>query len=282
MDLSLEEVEERTTRRLLSARPVNEAEPTSPWLTARPATLSAVEKAVGPSAYQAHEGVNSGGANGVYWLRVLERRPDGLLLVENLHDVGKSEVKKVQALVEADLVYPLLRGRDVCRWRTEPSASILLPQSREHQREGIPESILRTDFPYTYAYLKEFEELLAARADRRYYPEGSPFYTMRNVAESVEEEFLGSRIPVTQHVVTLVPFTERLEAHYFCALVNTGVASLISASYSTSKSFGTPHVLEHVAIPKFEPSNPLHRSVASLSPDGRTNSRRWARKGGRS
>jgi hypothetical protein len=30
MDLSLEEVEERTTRRLLSARPVNEAEPTSP------------------------------------------------------------------------------------------------------------------------------------------------------------------------------------------------------------------------------------------------------------
>ena len=180
---TLEEVEERTCRTSLSARPVDSSQPTSPWLTASPAAAAALQKVLGKSDYEAHEGVNSGGASGVYWLRVLERQPDGHLLVENLHDVGKTKVKRVEVLLEPDLVYPLLRGRDVSRWRTTPSAFILLPQSRERQREGIPETILKTDLPRTYAYLKEFEELLLARGDRRYYPEGSAFYTMRNVAE---------------------------------------------------------------------------------------------------
>ena len=31
------------------------------------------------------------------------------------------------------------------------------------------------------------------------------------------------------------------------------------------KSFGTPHVLEHIRIPRFDPENPLHRRLAELS-----------------
>jgi len=290
VDLSLEEVEERTRKAALCARPVNSEQKTSPWLTASSATLSALEKVVGPSAYQAHEGANTGGANGVYWLHVLERRPEGLLVVENLHDVGKTKVRRLQALIEPHLVYPLLRGRDVCRWRAEPSASILLPQSREHQREGIPENILRTDFPYTYAYLKEFEELLAARADRRYYPEGSPFYTMRNVGEyafapykvvwarvatdisaaTVEPlkiPLATAKSTVAVETATMVPFSEPDEAYYLGSLMNCSPVRLIIDSYASKStgSFGSPHVLEHVAIPKFEPSNTVHQSLSSLS-----------------
>ena len=37
------------------------------------------------------------------------------LLIENLYDEGKLKVKHVQAVIEPDLVYPLLRGKDVRR-----------------------------------------------------------------------------------------------------------------------------------------------------------------------
>jgi hypothetical protein len=55
---------------------------------------------------------------------------------------------------------------------------------------------------------------------------------------------------VTEHVVSLVPFQAKAEANYFCALMNSSVASYINASYSTSKSYGTDHVNIHsVSLP---------------------------------
>jgi len=127
VDSVLEEVEERTLRLELAAQPVNASERTSPWITARPKALSAVEKVIGKSDYHAHAGACTW-ANGVYWLRILEKRPDELLVVENLYDVGKLKLKQVKSLIEPDLVYPLLRGRDVGRWQAQPSAYILMVQ----------------------------------------------------------------------------------------------------------------------------------------------------------
>jgi hypothetical protein len=195
--------------------------------------------------------------------------------------VGKTRIKRSQALIEPDLVYPLLRGRDVSRWRAKPSASVLLPQSRERQREGIPENIVKTDFPYTYAYLRDFEELLAARADRRYYPEGSPFYTMRNVAEYtfapykvVWREQAGEltaavatgreKCLVPDHKLMLVECARLGEANYLCAALNCSPSRLLTASYVVETQTST-HVLEHVAIPRFDPAKSLHRSLSALS-----------------
>jgi hypothetical protein len=281
VDFTLEGVEERTRKTSLSARPVDSAQPASPWLTTSLAALAALQKVLGKSDYKAHEGVNTGGANGVYWLRVLERQPEGLLLAENLHDVGKIKVKRVEALLEPDLVYPLLRGRDVTRWRTAPSAFILLPQSQERQREGIPENILKTSLPRTYAYLKEFEELLADRSDRKYYPEGSPFYTMRNVAEYTFAPYkvvwreqaseltaavtidLG-HAPIPDHKLMLVSCQSRDEAFYLAACLNSAPSRLLVQAYVVTIGIST-HVLEHVAVPGFAPSNTLHQSLSSLS-----------------
>jgi hypothetical protein len=286
VDFTLKEVEERTRKTSLSARPVDNAKTTSPWLTARSAAAGALQKVLGKSDYEAHEGVNTGGANGVYWLRVLERQSYGLLLVENLHDVGKTKVKRVQALIEPELLYPLLRGRDVSRWRTVPSAFILLPQSRERQREGVPETILKTELPQTYAYLKEFEELLSARSDRKYYPEGSTFYTMRNVAEYTfapykvvwpevghtvrcgasvipDDPYTGRKCVVPDHTLVMVATKTADEAHYLAAVLNASPSVMLVWGYISLHP--SPHVLEHIAIPRFDRSDTLHRSLSSLS-----------------
>lgn len=288
MDSTLDDVEKRTTRIDLAAQPVDVSERTSPWITARPKALSALEKVIGKSDYQAHAGACTW-ANGVYWLRILERRPDGLLVVENLHDVGKLELKQIKAIIEPDLVYPLLRGRDIQRWQAKHSAYILMVQDPQ-KRMGYAESWLKMQYPLTYAYLKEFETILRGRSGYKKYfdPQKDPFYSMYDVAEytfapykvmwrqmietldavitePVFDKALGQKVPVTQHVVTTVSFEGRKEAHYFCALINTSITSFISASYSTSKSFGTPTVLEFIPIPKYDTENPLHQSLSSLS-----------------
>lgn len=96
--------------------------------------LSGIQKVIGPSDYKAYQGVNTGGLNGCFWIRVLDKRPGGELLIENLHDVGEIEVKQVQAVIEPDLVYPLLRGSDVHRWYAEPSAHIILAQDPKRRK----------------------------------------------------------------------------------------------------------------------------------------------------
>ena len=289
VDLSLEEVQERTRKTSLSATPVDNEQTTSPWLTASPAALAALQKVVGSSDYRAYAGVCTW-LNGVYWLRIVERRPDGLLRVENLHDVGKTKVNKAPpTLIEPDLVYPLLRGRDISRWQAIPSAYILMVQDPV-RRTGYEEAWLKVNYPYTYAYLKQFEDVLRQRSGYKKYfdPVKDPFYSMYDVAEYtfapykvmwrrmvgqidgvVAEEFqderLGPKVPVCHEVTTFVPCRDHAEAHYFCAVLNSCFTSLISLSYSTGKSFGSPHVLEHVAIPKFEPANGVHQSLAFLS-----------------
>lgn len=286
VDLSLKEVEERTHKTSLSAMPIDRARPTSPWLTASSAVAAALQKALGKSDYDAHEGVNTGGANGVYWLRILDRKADGLLLVENLHDIGKIKVKRVQALMEPELLYPLLRGRDVSRWHVTSSAFILLPQSRERQREGIPESNLKTELPQTYAYLRQFEGFLSARSDRKYYPEDSSFYTMRNVAEYTfapykvvwpevghtvrcsasvipDDPYTGRKCLVPDHTLVMVAAKTADEAHYLAAVLNASPSVMLVWSYISLHP--SPHVLEHIAIPRFDHSNTLHRALASLS-----------------
>jgi len=288
IDASLKEVQGRTRTIQFIARPVEATKATSPWITTSRAALKALDRVLGRSDYTAHAGACTW-ANGVYWLKVLDKRPDGLLLVENLNEEGKLDIPRVQAPIEPDLVYPLLRGRDVGRWRALPSAWILMVQDPQ-KRTGYDESWLKVHLPHTYAYLAGFERLLRQRSGyRKYFDQAKDaFYSMYDVAEytfapykvmwrrmtgrtdgvvvcELTDRHLGRAVPVCHEVTTFVPFTDQAEANYFCALLNSAFTSLISCSYSTSKSFGSPHILEHVAIPRFDASNSLHQSLAALS-----------------
>jgi len=192
-DSTLDEVFSLVRRMELNAKPVSDADPTSPWLTARPAVLKVIQKVLGKSDYEAHAGVYSGGANGVYWLEVVAERPDGLLVVRNITEGAKREVESITTEIEPDLVYPLLRGRDVQRWRAVPSAHILMVQDPE-KRSGIDEEELQRRYPKTYAYLKHFEPVLRQRAAfKRYFTRDgkdvAPFYSMFDVGDYTLEPY---------------------------------------------------------------------------------------------
>ncbi len=80
-DTPYEEVtKNKITAKQWFAEPVDAADLTSPWITARRQALKAVRKLLGNSPYVAHEGANTGGANAVYWVTVAGKRPGGALV----------------------------------------------------------------------------------------------------------------------------------------------------------------------------------------------------------
>lgn len=157
------------TRRLqFQAAPVNADDPTGAWLTARRKALGAVQKVLGASDYEAHAGACTW-ANAVFWLDVIMERPDGLLVARNVAEGAKREVESITVGLEPDLIYPLLRGRDVKRWMAEPSLHILMMQDPATRR-GIDEEVVQHKWPKAWAYLKRFENPLRERSGfRRYF-----------------------------------------------------------------------------------------------------------------
>ena len=138
-----------------------------------------MSRLIGPSDYTAHAGACSGGANGVYWLRVVGRVPGGLL-VANMAETSKGALPRVERTVEPDLLYPLLRWSDVSRWRD--ALRLSAPAQDPVRRRGIDERVMRERYPGTFAYLSEFRERLALRvAYRRYQSRAAPFYSMYDV-----------------------------------------------------------------------------------------------------
>ena len=188
-DEALGAVLKKTTRTGMRAVPVDSGKLSSPWLTAPAKALDAILKVIGESDYKAWEGVNTGGLNGCFWIQIIEKLEDGTLLIENLGSVGKIRVEHIRTAIEPNLVYPLLRGKDVKRWDANPSAFLILAQDPA-TRAGIPEADMKREQPKTFAYFKKFEGkrekpergTLRGRAlYKLYFRPTDPFYSMYNV-----------------------------------------------------------------------------------------------------
>ncbi len=288
-DSTLEEVLAQTRRLQLVAAPVDPADPTSAWLTARPRVLSAVQKVLGRSAYEAHAGVTTW-ANSVYWLEKVAERPDGLWVVHNLTEGAKREVEPVTVEIEPDLLYPLVRGRDVRRWFARPSAYLLMTQD-PRERRGLDPRYLQSRYPKTWAYLQRFETALRARSGfRRYFTrkqgrevvETGPFYSIFNVGEYTFAPWKvvwreqaawftvavvgpqGEKCVVPDHKLMLVDCRDEREAYYLAGVLNSAPVTFAVWAYSISIQ-QTTHVLGRISVPRFDPQNPVHAELAALS-----------------
>jgi hypothetical protein len=284
-DSTLEEVTNATVRLNFVAEPVNPSDPTSPWLTARPKAIKAVRKVLGKSDYKAHEGVNTGGANAVYWVNIVLKRPDGLVVVRNITEGAKVKVDEVTEPIEPDLLYPLLRGRDVQRWKAEPSAYIIVTHKPGMRLNAIPEKEMQECYPRTYGYFKRFEQTLLKRGGwevKQMMKAGKPFYSMseigdytfapwkvvwREQASTMTASVVGlkdGKPVVPDHKLMLVGCASEDEAHFVCACLNSSIGQMVAVSYAVEIQMD-PHILEHIRIPRFDRKNPVHLRLSELS-----------------
>jgi hypothetical protein len=192
-------------------------------------------------------------------------------------------VEQVSMTVEPDLLYPLLRGRDVQRWHAQPSAWIIVPRLKPDQ--VIPLAEMQTRFPKTYAYLKRFEKTLLARQDamtKSALQRGEPFYfygavgdytfapwkvVWREQSAQMTAAVVGTdagKPVMPDHKLMLVDCNSQCEAHYICALLNSSIIMAVVQAYAVSIQMD-PHILDHIRIPRYDPNNAVHRRLAELS-----------------
>lgn len=272
------------------AAPSDLADRMSSWRH-RPIGAKSDLAVMGPSDYVAHLGVNTGGANGVYWFRRLPGLSTGHWRMANLGSRGKSEVVSKDIELEPDFFHPALLGRDVQAWKAVPSAWILMVQD-PCRRRGVEESSLAQRAPRCLQYLRSHEALLRHRAAfRRYFTrlqadgsivETGPFYSMFNVggytmspwkvvwnrmghqmAAAVVGSFEG-RLVLPQETHAFIGVENEREAYYLAALFNSRPVqeSLESFACVGAKSFATPGIIHRLRLRKFRPDDPLHQQLA--------------------
>ncbi|MBI3193852.1 MAG: hypothetical protein HYZ34_05190 [Ignavibacteriae bacterium] len=281
LDYTFEEASKATVRSNLKAQPVGESE-TSPWMSAKPKALAAIQRVLGQAAYTAYAG-SSTWLNGVFW-GTIKPSHDGLVRFSNLYDDGKIKIEPVEEEIETILVYPLLRGRDLNRWRGTPVSYIIVSQN-PNERTGYALKWMEKNAPKTLAYLSRFREKLLSRSGYKKYLEGEPFYSIYNVSENTLAPFkvvwkglasgsqsvvVGSwrvgkqmKVVVPEHNTMFVPFHVEVEAHYFCSLINSSISCFIITGYIAW--FFSAHVLENIKIPKYDSNNEDHKELARLS-----------------
>ncbi|MET0351083.1 MAG: hypothetical protein ABW067_14925, partial [Rhizobacter sp.] len=243
--------------------------------------------------YRARTGVFTGGANAVFYLRVLGEE-GALLRVENDTDRAKVKVERVEAQLEPDWLFPFAKGRDLGPWTVDrPSGqAIVVPHTAATKMRPVPPATLEATAPRTLAYLARHEALLRVRPsltgmDKASVAEG--FYALLRVGDYTfvpykvawkyisrtfccavvgPSRFAGALKPtVLQEKLISIAFDDEAEAFYVCAFLS---ASAVRRDVER-RIVGTQvsvHVIEDIHIPAWDAGNPVHRQLAVVCREG--------------
>jgi len=238
--------------------------------------------------WRARSGIDTGGGNGIFWVRILESLPTGNLLIENIVEAGEKELPKIQSEVEPDLVYPLLRGKDIRRWNANPSGYIIAPHGPNTGMQAFSEQVMRTKYPKTFDYFIRLKSYIKSRRTLKIFGGSTSYwyslfkigkYTFapykvvwKEIAKDfvvsavsyVEDPNLGKKVILPDHKLMLTPCRNSNEAHFLCAVLSSSVARALVKSYAIETQIST-HVLKYLKLPAFDKDNSVHVDLVSLS-----------------
>jgi hypothetical protein len=244
--------------------------------------LSGLQTLVGKSDYRARGGVNTGGANTILWLEVLERT-ETLSTVRNVGKSRRGASPVIVADVENGAVYPLLCGTDMRRWKAVPGKSLLLLYSEDQPKKALPEAVVKERFPKAFDFVSQFKNELAGRKEYHRWGCSGPFYEVYRIGPytfspiKVVWQHTGYRKALNVSVLDdrerqtvipdqkaiIIPFEDLQEAHYACAFLSSSVtAGLLDRYLGTDAS---THILDYVALRRFSQRNADHVKLAELS-----------------
>jgi hypothetical protein len=287
-DWLLSEVLANTERNEVKAIPVVPSKMNSPWQTASPSFLKGSEKLKGKNPYVARLGARVE-PYGVFWLRIKEVRPDGHLVIENMTEKGKRIIPSTSAAIEQDLVYPAVCGGDIIPFGVKSNFHVLISQDPS-KRIPYPEPWMTSHVPLTYAYLRQFKDILLSRGSKvvRELAQQTEFYAMYGIGEYTFAKYrvvwkrmaskmtavvlsrlrapFGLKTAISTDTTSFFAVEDEKEAHYLCGTLNSKVVDNFIRSFSSAgRGFGAPSVMNHLAIPKFNGNNRIHMKIAESS-----------------
>lgn len=299
--LDLNEVKKITQRTPMVLQPIS-SDIHSSWLMVTPKALPAVQKVLGISLNQANAGVYTD-INGVYWVSLIGKQA-GKILIENLGDIGEKKVQEINCSIEPELIFPLLRGRDVKKWGFDPSIHIVLPVDTDGKTFSL--DILQSNYPRTFNYFNKFFKDLISRGGEPYkkklkdwhkrkIPNKNsllPFYWIVNAKPSlakykvvwkyiagaisgkgefivspvtpITDKNLGEKTVITDHRLIVIQCKNKNEMYYLSGMLNSSIIRLAVKSYTIETAIST-HVLKNIRIPQYNPMEKLHKKIIELS-----------------
>jgi len=101
-----------------------------------------------------------------------------------LPELGKRRISKVEERIEGNLVFPVVRGRDIRRWNAMPEIYALIVQDPK-KRVGYEGEWMKINLPRTFGYLHKFKDVPLSRGSNvvRELAEKTAFYTMYGIGE---------------------------------------------------------------------------------------------------
>lgn len=284
----------KLTETACQAQPSDPADPLSVWSVFESQSIPILSSQRGIKRdaslrYIARLGANSGGANGVYWLTVLDVVDENCVRVRNLAQRSKKNVPEVETVIESALLYPLARWKSVSKGALDLDETVILVVQDPIARTGLSRELLQEKYPLTLNYLLQFEELLSNRAAQKRFQSRGEFYSMYNVGQYTFSDWkcvwrrMDSRIraaavgprsvaglpprPVfPQETCVFIPAQSESEAFYLSAVMNSNAVNALACSTSCAggKSFGSPSLLSRIPLVQFDANNSVHVQLADF------------------
>ena len=292
--LSLPDVRAVTEETPLVADPI--ADRGSPLYTGEREDVGRIRTFRGRSGYEhdAHKGTTTD-ASRIYWVKVLAR--DAGARTVRIRSLTDEELPRARSegirttsgyWIEEELVYPLMRGRDLGRYCYATKGwHILVPNV--HYAQMLDEDVFRRSYPLAYRYFLRNRSVLLARSTYRRYLRGKPFYSIYDIGNYTFSPFkvvwmeqqnplqfrtavIGTlqnstthhRLIVPDHKLYMLSLDDEAEAHYVCGVLNSQHLRRILGGFLVGKQIGTS-IFRYVGVPKYAADNALHVEISGLS-----------------
>ena len=262
---------------------------TSLWITGYKEALEAVDNILGENRYKARTGLFTGGANAVYWVDIIKKLDNGNVVVRNITERAKRKVENVEVEIEQDLIYPLVKGSSISKWKIDSDIYIICPHTKMTKMKPIDKIEMEKNYPLTYKYLTRFRQELDERKgfvgwEKENQKEN--FHTILRIGEytfskykvvwkyissefivsvisSIEDKYMGEKMLMPNEKVMYISTDNELEAYYLCGILSSSPISYCVKSYMNPTSISA-HILEKLNIPEYCPDNRIHNEIANL------------------
>ncbi len=262
----------------------------SRWIIVETTSLNDLDAVRGSNFYEPRMGVFTGGANGVFYLENIgPTKTKGVSRYRNITARAKRQVPVREIILEDDIVYAVVRGRDIKMWHASPKVFLLCPHTHDTKIYPLNEDLLSKNYPLAYSYLTSMRDILNDRKgfagwEKKIFQQY--FYAMQRIGEYtfspfkvcwkyIASEFTVCVIEKDSRNKTILPndkvmfisFNEKYPAYFLAGVLSSSLVRTYINSSVTKRQIST-NIIKSLNIPEFDPRNKLHRSIAELCIEG--------------
>lgn len=273
------------------AQPSDAKKLNSGWITVETQNLDKTNLILGKSDYLARTGTFTGGANGIFWLNILEKNND-LLVVQNITERAKNKMKTVKTDLETEFVFPFLTGNDLEFWQYSYSKYTLCPHTAESKMYPIDLKTLEK-YPKTLQYFENFKTELQDRKGFTNFDKHiqlANYYAIQRIGdytfapykvawryickefrpaviEYADDKYVGTKNIVPNEKIIFVGLQDKQEAYYLCGLLSSTLYRQTIENYMIGTQI-TPSIISRLNLPKFDKNNKFHLKISALCESG--------------